>query len=108
MLDVAFCPNCGKEVSPQAISCPNCGHPLKQASPAPEPMERISGWWWLLPIFLSWLGGLIAYLVLKDRNRKTATYMLIFGIVWTIGALIIGIAIAGLIFGLFGSFTPLP
>jgi uncharacterized membrane protein YvbJ len=26
---MAICPNCGKEVSPQAISCPNCGHPLQ-------------------------------------------------------------------------------
>lgn len=28
-----FCPNCGKQVSDQAVSCPSCGHPLKQAHP---------------------------------------------------------------------------
>ena len=35
---MAFCPNCGKEVSAQAISCPNCGHPLSPtfASPSPQ------------------------------------------------------------------------
>jgi hypothetical protein len=44
-------------------------------------MEPISGWWWLLPIFLAWIGGLIAYFVLKDRNQKTAEHMLIFGVV---------------------------
>ncbi len=26
---MVLCPNCGKEVSAQAISCPNCGHPLQ-------------------------------------------------------------------------------
>ncbi len=36
---MALCPNCGREVSAQAISCPNCGHPLKtQTVPlAPKP-----------------------------------------------------------------------
>lgn len=29
-----FCPNCGKQVSDQAVSCPGCGHPLKPLRPA--------------------------------------------------------------------------
>ena len=80
---MAFCPYCGKEVSPQAFSCPSCGHPLAQMQPAMKPAEQISWLWWLLPFFLAWIGGLIAYFVLKDRNQKTAEHMLIFGVVWT-------------------------
>jgi len=38
-----FCPNCGKEVSDQAVSCPSCGHPLKgslaAAASAGKPMS---------------------------------------------------------------------
>jgi len=89
---MAFCPNCGKEVSPQAFSCPNCGHPLGQAQPAIKAADQIGWWWWLFPFFLAWIGGLIAYFALKDRNQKTAEHLLIFGIVWTfVGAVLIGL-----------------
>lgn len=36
---MAFCPNCGKEVSPQAVTCPNCGHPLQQQAMAQGPQN---------------------------------------------------------------------
>ena len=102
---MAFCPNCGKEVSPQAFSCPYCGHPLMQTQPAMKLAEPISGWWWLVPFFLAWIGGLIAYFVLKDRNQKTAEQMLIFGVVWTFVGAIVVVAVAGFLFGLFGVFS---
>lgn len=101
---MAFCPNCGREVSPQAVTCPNCGQPLNkpQVQGAPiQKMEKVSAAWWLLPFFLTWIGGLIAYFVLKDRNAKTARNMLIFGIVWAFVGIIFLIALAGFIFGLF-------
>jgi hypothetical protein len=28
--------------------------------------------WWLLPIFLGWAGGLLAWLVLRHRDRRYA------------------------------------
>lgn len=28
---MAYCANCGKEISPQALSCPQCGHPGARA-----------------------------------------------------------------------------
>ncbi len=74
-----------------------------------RPMEQISAWWWLLPFFLAWIGGLIAYFVLKDRNQKTAEYMLIFGVVWTfVGAIVwfvLMVALAGFFFGWVWHFT---
>ena len=48
-------------------------------APAP-PQRRVSGAWWLLPIFMGWLGGLIAWLVNKDADPKRARAMLITGI----------------------------
>ena len=45
------------------------------------PRRRVSGAWWLLPIFMGWLGGLIAWLVNKDVDPRMARAMLITGIV---------------------------
>lgn len=47
------------------------------------PMEQekeISGAWWILPIFLTLVGGLICYFVLRNRNEKKARNMLYLGI----------------------------
>ena len=32
---MAFCPNCGKEVPPEATFCPSCGHNLQTRQPIP-------------------------------------------------------------------------
>jgi uncharacterized membrane protein YeaQ/YmgE (transglycosylase-associated protein family) len=48
-------------------------------APGP-PQRRVSGAWWLLPIFMGWVGGLIAWLVNKDVDPKRARAMLITGI----------------------------
>lgn len=29
---MAYCENCGHEISPQAVSCPECGHPTRVAA----------------------------------------------------------------------------
>jgi len=68
------------------------GTPVVASSPTPfgsatpargsvsPPQRRISGAWWLLPIFMGWLGGLIAYLINKDVDPQRARAMLITGI----------------------------
>lgn len=32
---MAYCENCGTEVSPAALSCPKCGHPFQRGAGAP-------------------------------------------------------------------------
>jgi len=32
-----FCPNCGREVSPEAAFCPSCGYNLKSTAAVPSP-----------------------------------------------------------------------
>jgi len=49
------------------------------ATPGTSP-RRVSGAWWLLPIFMGWIGGLIAWLVNKDVDPRRARSMLITGI----------------------------
>jgi uncharacterized membrane protein YeaQ/YmgE (transglycosylase-associated protein family) len=50
------------------------------ALPSAFTPRRVSGAWWLLPIFMGWLGGLIAWLVNKDVDPSKARAMLITGI----------------------------
>jgi hypothetical protein len=54
--------------------------PASSATPALR-TRRVSGAWWLLPILVGWLGGLIAWLVNKDVDQPKARAMLITGIV---------------------------
>jgi len=37
--------------------------------------------WWLLPIFLSIIGGVIGYFILKDKDPKMAKNVLMLGAV---------------------------
>jgi hypothetical protein len=78
-----FCVNCGAEIDARAKICPKCG--VEQ----PITPQKISKLWWLVPLFLGILGGIIAWLVNKERNPKAAKKLLIFGIVWAIFWIII-------------------
>jgi len=60
-----------------------------------RPAKPASGAWWLLPIFMGWLGGLIAWLVNKDQDPQTARSMLITGIVLSVVWFVIWLVIAG-------------
>jgi hypothetical protein len=60
----------------------------------PASRRTVSGAWWLLPIFMGWLGGVIAWLVNKDVDPSKARAMLITGIV--ISALVLVLAVAAI------------
>ena len=105
-----FCQNCGKSLADQAMFCPNCGQPtrLVPVQPQPQqyvpvqplpqqyvpvqpqyqPVQNVSGAWYLVPFFFLLLGGIVAYIAVKDRNRGMANNLLIFGIVWSVVAVI--------------------
>jgi uncharacterized membrane protein YeaQ/YmgE (transglycosylase-associated protein family) len=61
-----------------ALSTPSS--PSAWETPPVAPKRRVSGAWWLLPILMGWVGGLIAWLVNKDADPKVARSMLITGI----------------------------
>jgi len=58
-----------------------------------EEYEKSSRLWYLIPIFLGIIGGLIAYLILKKDNSKLARRCLIVGILITIIPAIIGFSL---------------
>jgi len=55
--------------------------------------QRVSGAWYLLPLFFGIIGGIIAWAVNKDKDPKRARNLLIFGLLWTFIPIIIGIAV---------------
>ncbi|MEX2459200.1 MAG: hypothetical protein WD770_09465, partial [Actinomycetota bacterium] len=75
----------GSSVAPPAPYAPAPYAPAPYAgAPQPgyaAPPQPVSGAWWLLPIFVGWLGGLIAYFSVRDRDRGKAKAMLWTGII---------------------------
>ncbi|MGQ0791985.1 MAG: hypothetical protein ACT4NJ_07170 [Nitrosopumilaceae archaeon] len=83
-----FCPGCGEELpSLDADVCTHCGRLVKEhlrtAANEEKLQRKRSGWWYLLPIFMSIIGGVIAYFVLKEDDPKLAKNCLILGIIIT-------------------------
>jgi len=54
----------------------------KKISESKEP-EKVSGAYWLLPIFLVFIGGIIAWALVRKRNGSKARLLLIVGIALT-------------------------
>jgi len=87
---VGACVTCGKMICVECrttlgdkIYCQPCADELfvKGPAKAPKPTAQgVSGAWWLMPIFLVWVGGLIAWAVTKDRDAGRARAMLYWGI----------------------------
>jgi len=61
---------------------------ITQAYSSKPTQGKISRWWWLLPIFLGPIGGIIAWLKQRDVDWRKASNLLTLGIVlsvlWTI------------------------
>lgn len=63
--------------------------------------------WYLLPIFLGIIGGLIMFFVLKDEDRKMAKKGLILSLVLTAVGIALGIAVQVAVLSAIGSnFNP--
>ncbi len=81
----------GEEPYSTEVGIGGATSPVSLATPAPQTSwanpasagirKPVHGAWWLLPILMDWLGGLIAWLINKDQDPKTARSMLITGIV---------------------------
>ena len=97
----AGCPNCGALNAPDSMFCENCGAQIGQQSVTGTSQTTIqtstnktSAAWWLLPFFLMWVGGLIAFLVVREDDKAKAKRLLIFGIVTTFVWIVLYIALA--------------
>lgn len=57
------------------------------------PEKRRSNAWFLLPIFFSWIGGVIAYFVLRQDDPAKAKNCLYLGIALTVVGIILQLII---------------
>jgi len=69
------------------------GRPARGLTPRPlvsrpRPVA-VNPLWWLAPILIGWIGGIIAWLVNRDADPRTARNMLITGIVISVVSVII-------------------
>ena len=102
-----FCINCGAELRPVADFCGKCGIKVKQGNPNPQPAYNYSqgnvpygkpsAAWWLLPIFISLIGGAIAWACLRDRDPRMANKCLVLGIILTVVPFAAGFVITGIV-----------
>ena len=107
-----FCTSCGAELRSGSSFCGKCGTTVEQGYSNPQPAYnnfqgnrrlsphvhsggKPSAAWWLLPLFLGWLGGIIAWIGVKDRDPRMAKKCLILGIIPSVIAIAI-IAFIGL------------
>ena len=87
-----YCSSCGNEVLSDSQFCPKCGSPIQtNVNSSNVTQTKRSNWWYLLPIFFSVVGGVIAYFVLRNDDAKLAKNCLYLGIILTIIGLIISV-----------------
>lgn len=94
---MVFCVKCGFEITIESGSfCPKCrSHKLSRSEePETDYVSKQSSivtisksrWWYLLPIFFSIIGGIIAYFVLRhDDPRLAKNCLVVGGIMFAVG-----------------------
>ena len=80
--DRILCSKCGTENEKTSNFCKKCGTALGYVSQPKKPSVA----WYLLPIFLGIIGGIIGYFAMKGKDKKMAKNILYIGV----GTLVIG------------------
>ena len=85
-----FCTNCGKQFLDSSKFCTNCGKSSDDISedPITQSVQPAGKIWYLLPLTLYWIGGIIAWAKIKNRNPTRARNCLIVGFLCSILPLI--------------------
>ena len=60
-----------------------------------DPERQRSNWWYLLPIFLGIIGGIIAYFAIRRDDPKKAKNCLYLGLILTGIGIVINVFLAG-------------
>jgi len=60
-----------------------------------EPERQRSNWWYLLPIFLGIIGGVIAYFALRRDDREKAKKCMYLGLILLAVGIILDISLVG-------------
>jgi len=79
---MGYCASCDKHSTDDEKYCLQCGGNFvsNQTNSSYKPRTR-SSWWYLVPLLLGIIGGLIAYFVVRKDDPKLAKNCLIIGVV---------------------------
>ena len=58
-----------------------------------EPERQRSNWWYLVPIFLGIIGGIIAYIALRNDDRQKAKKCMYIGLILFAIGIIVDLAV---------------
>ena len=56
-----------------------------------QPEKERSNWWYLVPIFLGLIGGIVAYFALRNDDRRKAKNCLFLGIILGVIGIIVNL-----------------
>ena len=56
-----------------------------------QPEKERSNWWYLVPIFLGLIGGIVAYFALRNDDREKAKNCLFLGIILGVIGIIVNL-----------------
>lgn len=91
MISEQFCHKCGSEIQDKNNFCTKCGTAVitnqestKEKSGFVSKSHKRSPFWYLLPIFLGFVGGIIVYFILKNTDNQKAKRALVIGIIFSI------------------------
>lgn len=89
---MTFCSSCGNEETTDKDFCSKCGSKLVPTTQGFNIPRRRSNWWYLLSIFISPIGGIIAYFIIKNDDPEKAKNCLIIGFILFAIGFVIGFA----------------
>ena len=82
-MSLIYCPECGHEISANAVACPNCGRPIQPVAPAPvveknvvvrQPREGGFPSWAFVPIgLLALLLVIVAFMAFRQNDTEANT-----------------------------------
>ena len=86
---MAICSNCGAALPVNVKFCQRCGVDRVSTSSTIQPKVEHSAAWYIAPIILTIIGGIIGYLVIKDDDPKMARNLFIIGLIMLVVSVII-------------------
>ena len=87
------CYFCGKELPQGNNYCIHCDHETNTVDPFVKTFnyKKRGAVWYLLPIFIGIIGGIIAYAVLRNSDPLKGQYCIIIGVVITVVGIILNL-----------------
>jgi len=87
------CYFCGKELPQGNNYCTHCDHETNTTDPFEKTFinKKRSIAWFLLPIFIGIIGGVIAYAILRNSDPKKGQYCLIVGAGITVASIVLNL-----------------